>query len=167
MNKYGKSSAIFMALAALPLAACNHSPSAAEIASTIKANEAQIIAAYNAHNTKGTEFDAPDGVWMWHGTPNSVGKAADVANTRQLFAADPKTHWAATDEHVDVSSSGDMAVYRTIYVVSFVDPKTKAEVNERGNYLQGWKRGPDGSWKLTWVIGADLPAGPNGTTPGG
>jgi ketosteroid isomerase-like protein len=132
-----------------------------KIADAVKADEAQLLADFNAHDAaKVASHDAPDVVQMAHGAPNTVGPAADLAANQQLFTGDPTQHFAIANETVDVSASGDMAIYRSTYVYNFVDPKTRKPVSENGNYVAGYKPQPDGSWKIAWSIIADTAAPP-------
>jgi ketosteroid isomerase-like protein len=127
-----------------------------KVADAVKADWNQLVADLNAHDaTKAVGHDAPDVVNMFHGQANLVGPTADLASTKQLFAANPKITIANVT--VDVPASGDMAVVRSTYTYEFTDPKTKRTVSEAGNWLAGYRPQPDGSWKLAWTIGADTP----------
>jgi ketosteroid isomerase-like protein len=127
--------------------------STSKIAVAIKADVAQLIADFNNHDaTKATSQDAPDVVAMFHGAPNVVGAAADLASNQKGFAADPTQHVSVANETVDVAASGEMAVYRSTYVFNGTDSKTKKAFTENGNYLAGFKKQPDGSWKIAWSV---------------
>jgi ketosteroid isomerase-like protein len=128
-----------------------------KIADAVKADWNQLVADLNAHDAdRAVAHDGPDVVNMFHGQPNLVGPAADLASTKQLFATNPKI--TVANVTVDVPASGDMAVVRSTYTYEFTDPKTKKAVTEAGNWVAGYKPQPDGSWKLAWTIGADAPA---------
>lgn len=130
----------------------------AKAAADIKALTASTIAAFNAHDAaKATAVDMDDYVGMMHGTPNVVGKAADLAVTKQQVA-DPAAKVEISDNTVDVAKSGDMAVQRMTYAYTFTDPKSKAVATEHGNWLLGWKSQADGGWKLAWGVISDTPA---------
>ena len=131
------------------------------IAAAVKADADQLVADFNAHDAvKSASHDGPGYVAMFHGTPNTVGPDADLAATKQLFADSPNTKFSVTDETVDVGAAGDMAVYRASYSYAYNDAKTKKPINETGNFLAGYKKQPDGSWKMAWEILADTPAAP-------
>ena len=131
------------------------------IAAAVKADADQLVADFNAHDAvKSASHDAPGMVGMFHGTPNTVGADADLASTKQLFADSPKTTFSVADETVDVAASGDMAVYRATYSYAYNDAKTKKPINETGNWVTGYKKQPDGSWKMAWEILAETPAAP-------
>ncbi|MDQ2861340.1 MAG: hypothetical protein M3T55_11595 [Pseudomonadota bacterium] len=132
-----------------------------KIAAAVKADADQGVADFNAHDAvKSASHDAPDMVAMFHGAPNTVGADADLATTKQIFADSPNTKFSVTGESVDVAASGDMAVYRATYSYAYNDLKTKKPIVETGNYVVGYKKQPDGSWKQAWDILADTPAAP-------
>lgn len=156
------------AVAALSLAvlgACNNpaagpSPAAdtSKIADAIKADQAQLVADFNNHDAdKAASHDAADIVAMGHGFPNVTGQAADLAASKKGFADDPTQHVTTDAGSVDVAASGDMAVYRSTYTFTGVNPKTKQAMKESGNYLAGYKKQPDGSWKIAWSVVSDTP----------
>jgi len=130
-----------------------------KIAATVKADADQFVADFNAHDAdKAVAHDATDYVFMFHGAPNTVGAASDLANTKKMFAADSSQHVTLANERVDVAASGEMAVFRSTYVVTLIDPKTKKPTSENGNYLVGYKVQPDGSWKMEWAVVSDTGA---------
>lgn len=162
MNKTTMSCAALLAVASL--AGCARPAPAKPAADTAKAAEAvkadahQLVADLNAHDAdKAVAHDASDEVSIFHGAPNSVGLAADLATTRQLLA-DPLAKITVSDESVDVAASGDMAVYRASYLYDFTDPKTKKPGSEHGNWLVGYRAQSDGSWKIAWNVVSDTPA---------
>lgn len=58
----------------------------------------------------------------------------------------------------DVMVAGDLAV-ETVTFTWTLQPKSGAEVKDKGKYLTVWKRQPDGSWKIVRDINnSDLPA---------
>ena len=129
----------------------------AKIAAAIKANQAAQITAFNSCDAmKGIVFDAPDVVNMFHGNPNVVGAAADLAVAKK-GCQDKTQRVTVANESVDVAASGDMAVYHSTYVFTGTDPKTKKAITENGNYLVGWKKESDGTWKIVWSIGSNTP----------
>jgi ketosteroid isomerase-like protein len=150
-------------LAVAALGACNKAATpatpgapavdAGKIAAAVKADADQGITDYNAHDAdKTVAHTAAGAVMMFHGQPNGAGGSAGAAGLKQSFAATPDVHVTLADETVDVAASGDMAVFRSSYVVTLTDPKTKKPVTEKGNYLVGYKPQPDGSWKQVWSV---------------
>lgn len=93
-----------------------------------------------------------------HG-PSVTTKEAIRALWKELVT-DASISWKT--KKVEVAQSGDLAYSSGTYEVKFNDPSGKPG-NDRGKYLQVWKKQADGSWKCvmdTW--NSDLPA----TVPG-
>ncbi|HEY1447947.1 MAG TPA: hypothetical protein VGF33_05385 [Caulobacteraceae bacterium] len=164
MTKFQLASVAASALMAASLAGCappaaKSSVDTGKIADTVKADVAQNVADFNAHDAaKVASHDAPDVVQIFHGTANETGAAADQAASVKFFADNPTTHFSVADGSVDVSASGDLAIYRSSYAMTVTDPKTKKDVTETGNYIAAYKPQTDGSWKLAWSVGSDTPA---------
>ena len=130
---------------------------AAKINAEVIAAAHAHIDAFNAHDAeKAVSADLPDVVVMFHGAPNDVGVAADLATTR-AEVADPLAHVALGAESVDVGGP-DFAVYHSTYDYTLTDPKTKSPAHEHGNYLIGFKRQSDGALKVAWQMISDTPA---------
>lgn len=165
--QYAKHTAVIV-IGAFTLSACTK-PAAttdtAKIADAIKADVTQLVAHFNAHDAeKAVSHDAPDYVGMFHGMPNVVGPAADLALTK-LQVADAASNIVVSDETVDVASAGDMAVYRATYAYTMTDPATKKPITENGNWLLGYKPQADGSWKISWGVVSDTGPAPAAAAP--
>ena len=94
----------------------------------VKADVHMLIAAFNAHDAaKTVSHDTPDFVGKFHGMANNLGPAADLSITK-LQVADPKAHIDLSNETVDVSKGGDIAVYRAAYAATSTDPKANRAV---------------------------------------
>lgn len=118
------------------------------------------IAAFNARDAVGaTSIDAADYVGFFHGMPNTIGHAADLALTKEQVA-DPAMKLVIANEHVDVAQAGDMATWRCTYAYTYTDPATKQPRVELGNYIIGFKRQPDGKMKAAWSVVSDTPPTP-------
>ncbi|HEV2365574.1 MAG TPA: hypothetical protein VGS12_15395 [Caulobacteraceae bacterium] len=143
-----------------PAAGCLRSSGPAA-ATAVRADQAAFVAQFNAHDPIATNSHVVDEgfVAMVHGARNVVGKAADLADGRQLLA-DPNAHLALSNEVIDVAASGDWAVDRSTYAITFTDPKTRAPATEVGNMVTGYKRQSDGAWKMRWQILSDTPRQP-------
>lgn len=152
------------------LAACGQQAAApaadnAKIAEAVKAQSAGLVAAFNAHDAeKAVSYDAPDYVGMFHGYPNVVGPEADLKVTKQQVA-DAASKVTVSDEDVSVAAGGDRALWHSTYAYTFTDPKTKQPTTENGNWLIGWRKQPDGSWKAAWGVVSDT--GPAAAPAGG
>ena len=69
---------------------------------------------------------------------------------------DTKISWKT--KKVEVAQSGDLAFSSGTYEVTLIDP-TGTPVNDRGKYLEVWKKQSDGSWKcVADAWNSDLPA---------
>ncbi|MGZ6037662.1 MAG: YybH family protein [Phenylobacterium sp.] len=151
------------ALATLALGACAQ-PAAkpavdtAKIADAVKADAEASVADLNAKNAdKAVSHDAPNVVGMFHGAPNVNSPAEDLASTKQQVT-DPAFKLAIANETVDVAQAGDMAVFRSTYVATMTDPKTKKVITENGNWVVQYKPQSDGSWKMALSVVSDTPA---------
>ncbi len=128
-----------------------------KISDTIKADVAQLVTDFNAKDAeKSVSHDGPDYVGMFHGMANVHGPAEDLALTKQQMA-DASAKVAVSNEAVDTAASGDMAVYRATYAYTFTDPKTKQPTTENGNWVLGYRKQSDGTWKLSFGVVSDTP----------
>lgn len=130
---------------------------AGKVSSEVIAAARAHIDAFNAHDAeKAVSADMADIKVMFHGAPNDVGKAADLATTKGE-TADPLAHVDLSDETVDVGGP-DFAVYHSTYDYTSTDPKTKGPAHEHGNYMIGFKRDAGGELKIAWESVSDTPA---------
>lgn len=162
MTKIQLAGAATAALMAALLTACSQPRPAADtgkIADAVKADVAQLVTDVNAHDAdKFASHDAPDVVAIFHGAPNAMGPDADKAGFKQAITTDPTFKVTLVNESVDVPASGEMAVYRSTYTQNGTDPKTKKKaVTQKVNYLAGYKKQADGSWKIEWSVISDVP----------
>ena len=126
----------------------------------VKAIAQAHIAAFNARDAvAATAMQTPDYIGFFHGAPNTVGHAADLAVTKEQVA-DPAMKLVIANEHVDVAQAGDMATWRCTYRYTYTDPATKQVRVELGNYIIGFKRQPDGKMRATWSVVSDTPPTP-------
>ena len=149
----------------LLLAGCGTRPAAepvdtGKIAAEIKADVNTLVTAYNARDAeKSVSFDAPDYVGMLHGTPNVFGPAGDLALTKQQIA-DPASKFEVSGEDVSVAAAGDRAMFQSTYAYTYTDPATKKPKTEHGNWLAGFRKQADGSWKIKWAVVSDTGTAP-------
>ena len=142
------------------LTACSAHPAAdapdtGKIADVIKANVATLVTAFNAHDAaKSVSFDAPDYVGMMHGVPNVIGPEGDLALTKQQVA-DPAAKIEVSGEDVSVAAAGDRAMFQSTYAYTFTDPNSKKPKTEHGNWLLGFRKQTDGSYKIKWSVISD------------
>lgn len=138
------------------VAPVNPAAAAAEIKVIAKAH----IAAFNARDAvAATAMQTPDYVGFFHGAPNTIGHAADLAITKEQVA-DPAMKLDIANEQVDVAQAGDMATWRCTYRYTYTDPATKQARVEFGNYIIGFRRQSDGKMKAAWSVVSDTPPTP-------
>jgi ketosteroid isomerase-like protein len=121
----------------------------AEIAKTIKADVAQLVAGLNAHDAvKTTAFDASNIVSMECGSPSTIGVEVDQEGFKMGFARDPLWKVSLIEETVDVASSGDLAIYRGTYNED--NSRAGVLMTHKTNFIAEFKRQSDGLWKIVW-----------------
>ena len=144
------------AVAVLILGALAFSPPASaasktDIAAMIKADVAEIVGGINAKDiAKATKFDAPDLVSMESMREPSIGVDADKAGLSMAFKYSPQWHLGLIDETVDVSDSGEMAVYRSTYSEDSLNDGVP--MTHKVNYIAGFRHDPDGVWRVHWSV---------------
>ena len=132
----------------------------AAIADAVKGEVAALVTSFNNRDAAGAvSHDEPGYIGMFHGTPNTVGMAADLAMTK-LQVSDPAAKVTVGDQTVDVAMAGDMAIDRATYEYTFTDPKTHQPKVETGNWILSFRKQPDLAWKLAWSVISDT-----GSTP--
>ena len=169
--KHATITIIAMLCAAGGLASCDKNAAAetkvdkTAIQKAVKNDVADLVESFNNKNIeKAVTHDTPDVVFMMHGAPNAVGPDQDLKATKAI-AADPLAWITIGNETVDVSDAGDMAVYRTSYSLRMTDPKTKKEAHEKGNWVIGYKKQANDSWKIAWNVVSDTPPEAAAATP--
>ena len=152
MLKYHLSLLIPLGLSCAPAhAESRRDAGQAAIASQIKADVAEIVAGINTKDIdKATKFDAPDLVSMESMRAPSFGAKADHDGLSMAFKYAPSWHLNLIDETVDVAKSGDMAIYRSTY--SEDSMRDGVPYTHKGNYLAGFRRDPDGMWRVHWSV---------------
>jgi ketosteroid isomerase-like protein len=119
------------------------------IATTIKADVAQLVAGINAHDAvKATAYDDPNLISMECGSPSTIGIEADREGFKQGFAHNADWKVSLIDETVDVASSGDFAVYRGTYNED--SSSAGVPMTHKTNFIVEFKRQSDGQWKIVW-----------------
>jgi ketosteroid isomerase-like protein len=148
-------------IAVLALAACGpkapDASAAAKATADVKTAVAQLVDGYNTRNlAEAIGVNAPDHLGMAHGFANVAAADAEQASVKAQLA-DPAMVLAFTDPAIEASASGDLAVYRATYHVTYTDPNTRRPATEVGNWVAVFKRQPDGTMKLSWEVMSDLP----------
>jgi ketosteroid isomerase-like protein len=100
----------------------------------------------------------------WEADPNRppiAGRAAIVDEWRRAMAAG-RWHFAPQVEEVIVRDS--IAIERTRYTLQYAarpGAGGPASIEDRGSWVNVWRRDADGQWRILWTIAAsELP--PNG-----
>lgn len=132
-------------------AASQPTPSQWAVASQIKADVAEIITGINSKEIdKATKFDAADLISMESMREPSIGAKADRDGLSLTFKYAPSWHLTMIDEAVDVAKAGDMAVYRGTYAED--STRDGVPYTHKGNYIAGFRRDPDGMWRIHWSM---------------
>jgi ketosteroid isomerase-like protein len=151
-QKTGLGGAAILVCVTVAAAAGSSTSAQTQVAATIKANVAEIVAGINAHDVaRSTKFDAPDIVTMESGRPPTVGIAADKQGFGEAFKEAPSWRVSLVTDTVDVSSSGDMAVYRSTYNQDSNDAKG-TPLTQKVNFVAGFHREADGAWLMRWSV---------------
>ena len=99
-----------------------------------------------------------DAVVMPPNAPSATTKETFRNIWKDMIASASSVSWKAT--RVEVAKSGDMAYVSGTYEVTVNDASGKP-VNDRGKYLEVWKKQADGKWKCGADIwNSDLPVAP-------
>ena len=153
-------SLIYLAAAGSLLTGCHRDLRPAdtdEVAAEVRRDALALVSDYNSGNVGAAAArDAHDYVSVFHGSPNTVGPAADLAAMKQQIAAG-KAHWDIGEAKVTVSRAGDLGLFEAPYNYTFTDPKGVTQ-RESGNWIAIFKRQDNGTMKLWRSIGSDLPA---------
>ena len=137
------------------VASCSNGPDTGKVADDATAAMEGAIAGFNAHDAaKATAIDAPGYIGMFHGMNNTSGIAQNLALTKKRVS-DPAAKVEAVSPEVNVSTSGDMAVWNATYAYTHTDPVTKAPAVEHGNWVVVFRRQPDASLKATLGVISD------------
>ena len=138
-------------------AGCARQHAQADVASQVRKDALAVVAAYNAQDANAAAaYDAPDYVGVYHGTPNTIGPAADQAGMKAQMAA-AKVDWQLGQEKVTVATAGDLAVFEAPYTFIVTLPQG-GRTNEQGTWIAIFKRQDDGSMKLWRSIASNSSA---------
>lgn len=104
---------------------------------------------------KTVSYYSEDAAVMPPNAASATTKEAIRALWKDLLT-DANISWKT--KKVEVAQSGDLAFSSGAYEVTLNDPTGKP-VNDRGKFLEVWKKQADGKWKCTMDIwNSDLPA---------
>jgi len=118
----------------------------------IRQNEAEALKAATAKDLERlVSFYADDASVFMPGAPAVTGKDAIRESWGELFAA-PGSSISFQPVKVEVSRSSDLAYCYGTYTMTVNGPKGKP-MSAKGNYVEVYKKQPDGKWKLVVDIG--------------
>lgn len=144
---------------ALGLTACARDPSSSTTPNDVRTAALGVVAAYNRQDAHATAaFDAPDYVGIYHGTPNTIGLAADEASMKSQMAQ-AKVDWQLGPDKVTVSKAGDIGIFEAPYTFVIHIPGAPV-TSESGTWMAIFRRQGDGKLKLWRSIASDGPAKP-------
>jgi ketosteroid isomerase-like protein len=145
---------LFTALA-LSFASCSARP--ATTADEVRKAALGVVAAYNRQDAHAAAaYDAPDYVGIYHGSPNTIGAAADEAQMKAQMAS-AKVDWKLDEGKVTVARDGDLAVFEAPYTFIIAMPNGGL-TTERGTWIAIFTRQDDGSMQLWRSIASDVPS---------
>ena len=146
-------------IAALALAGCSPRAEDASVADQVRKNALGVVAAYNANDAHGAAaYDAPDYVGVYHGSPNTIGPAADEAAMKAQMAS-TNVQWQLGEGKVTVAKAGDLGIFEAPYTFLITTPEG-GRASEHGTWIAIFKRQDDGSMKLWRSIASDIAAAP-------
>jgi ketosteroid isomerase-like protein len=86
------------------------------------------------------------------GQPAIKGKEAARAAMKPMLS-DPAFNLTFEIGNVEVARSGDIGYATGPYQLTFTDPVTKKVIEDKGNYVEVYKKQADGSWKSAYDVG--------------
>jgi len=150
------SSALFLALLLALLSGCAQAPAPPAPAPDTRAQDEQAIrdterawvkAFATKEPAKAEAFYADDADSMLPDTPLMAGKQAILAGMKPELG-DPNFSLVFSPTKVEIARSGDIAYSKGWFKYTTTDPKTKQRVGQSGNYVEVYKKQPDGTWKV-------------------
>jgi ketosteroid isomerase-like protein len=136
---------------------------AADEAALKATDEAWAKAAASKDVDKTVAFYSDDATVLPPNSPAIIGKEPIRGMWKSMIEpAGSSISWKVTK--VEVAKSGEMGYVSGTYEMT--DMSTGKPVNDRGKYLEVWKKQADGSWKcVADMFSSDLPAAPTAATP--
>lgn len=149
-----------LALGLTGLVACTPAPKpidAAKEEAAIRDLEASWSKQLGAKDLPGfVSHYTDDAILYSSGMPLERGTAQIKAGMQEAFK-DPNFSLSFAPERVSVAKSGDLAYTTGAYSGSMSDPKTKAKVQMKGQYVTVYVRTNDGRWLAKADFAGDLP----------
>ncbi|HTB97081.1 MAG TPA: DUF4440 domain-containing protein [Terracidiphilus sp.] len=152
-------SALSLVIAALSVtfqSGCTKAPTAAAATPDTRAADEQAIRASEAAWVKAfatkqppnaAAFYADDADSMLPDSPIMAGRQAILAGMKPELG-DPNFSLVFAPAKVEIAKSGDIAYTQGRFQYTTTDPKTGKRVGQAGNYVEVYKKQPDGTWKV-------------------
>ena len=138
-----------------PPAATTQPDTRAADAQAIRDQEAAWVKAFATKQpAKAEAFYADDGDSMLPDTHIMEGKQA-ILDGMKPELGDPNFSLVFAPTKVEVARSGDLAFSKGWFKYTTTDPKTGKRVGQSGNYVEVYKKQPDGSWKIAEDIATE------------
>lgn len=96
---------------------------------------------------KAAAFYADDAASMLPDTPLMTGRKAIIAGMVPELG-DPNFSLVFAPTKVEIVQSGEIAYTQGRFRYTTTDPKSKKVVGQWGNYVEVYKKQPDGTWKV-------------------
>jgi len=123
----------------------------------IKASDEQWSAAAGKHDVDAAVAPyAEDAVLL----PPNAPLAKDPKSIREAWAGmlGPNVAVSWTASKIEVAKAGDLAYSYGTYAMAITDPKGGPAINDRGKFLEIWRKQADGKWKcIVDTFNSDLP----------
>ena len=127
------------------------------VANDVRERALGVVAAYNRQDAHAAAaYDAPDYVGVYHGSPNTVGPAADEAGMKAQMAV-AKVDWQLGSDKVTVAKGGDFAVFEAPYTFVVANVAGGGGIRETGTWIAIFRRDGDNVMKLWRSIASDSP----------
>jgi ketosteroid isomerase-like protein len=145
---------------ALSCAPSNSGDSRAADVATLRALDEQWSATAGKNDLDGTVAFYADGAVL---LPPNAPIAADKKSIRESWAGLLGPHNAVSWKvsNAEIASSGELGYLYGTYSVTLQDPKGGRPVDDRGKFVEIWKKQADGKWKcIVDTYNSDLASAP-------
>ena len=103
---------------------------------------------------------ADDATLMAPGMPAAHGKEAIKKMLTEMLK-DPALSLKFQASRIEVAKSGDVGFSQGTYAMTMTDPASKKVLHDKGSYVTGYMKQPDGSWRAVSDIStSEGPAAP-------
>ena len=103
---------------------------------------------------KASAYYADNGDSMLPDTPIMEGRQAIIAGMKPELG-DPNFSLVFAPTRIEIAKSGDLAYSKGWFKYTTTNPKTGKRVGQSGNYVEVYKKQPDGTWKIAEDIATE------------